>query len=62
MAVLAIKKHENPWRFPARPETASELQEADPMVDRTGTGAVEAARLSDPELAFESINVRLPVG
>ena len=32
------------------------------MVDRTGSGAVEAARLSDPELAFESINVRLPVG
>jgi hypothetical protein len=32
------------------------------MVDRTGTGDFEAARVSDPELAFESINVRLPVG
>jgi hypothetical protein len=29
------------------------------MVDRTPSGAVEAARLSDPELAFESINVAL---
>jgi len=29
------------------------------MADRTGTGDVEAVRVSDPELAFESINVRL---
>jgi len=26
MAVLAIKKHENPWRFPAPPQNASEFQ------------------------------------
>jgi hypothetical protein len=32
------------------------------MVDRTGSGDVEAVWLSDPELAFESINVRLPAG
>jgi hypothetical protein len=31
------------------------------MVDRTGSGDVEAVRLSGPELAFESINVRLLV-
>lgn len=35
------------------------IQQAFPMADRTGTGAVEAVRVSDPELAFESINVRL---
>ena len=62
MAVLAIKNHENPWRFPAPPRIASECQQADPMVDRTGTGDVEAVAVSDPELAFESNNVRLPVG
>ena len=29
------------------------------MAGRTGTGDVDAVMVSDPELAFESINVRL---
>jgi hypothetical protein len=59
MAVLAIKNHENPWRFPARPEMRQNSSKAHRMADRTGTGDVEAVTVSDPELAFESINVRL---